>query len=85
MTKKIEDGGPAFPQNEFSAYTTDREGVCVRDWIAATIYIPWDAVRVAIAMSGNKYPTAGEIISYRARLRYLEADAMLAARKAGEA
>lgn len=32
---KINDGIPAFPQNEFSAYTLDRAGLTKRDYFAA--------------------------------------------------
>lgn len=37
MSDKINDGGPAFPQNEFSAFTEDRQGMSVRVHIASMV------------------------------------------------
>lgn len=55
----------------------------LRDWFAGRVEVPWNAVIETLSIRGNKYPTVGEMAAYRAELKYLEADAMLARRKAG--
>lgn len=82
-------GGPAFPSTT-KTYTADNgdtmhqgaNGMTLRDWFAATVDIPWSAVLATLELKGEKNVTAGRLVEYRARLRYLEADAMLRAREA---
>lgn len=62
---------PAFPQNEFSAYTVDREGMSLRDWFAThalTFGIDWC----------HEHETGG--YAEAAQVAYEIADAMLAER-----
>lgn len=85
---KGKDGGPAFPseQGECADATwnqTYHPGMSLRDWFAATIDIP-----IAVVLDGldkNIGPsttyTVGEVATYRAKLRYCEADAMLQVRQ----
>jgi len=55
----------------------------LRDFFASQINIPWDAAIQALKgrMVGARSFEVGEIIGIRAQMRYLEADAMLHARK----
>lgn len=92
-TKKIEDGGPAFPQLDVTAcerdghgdlidpFTSAAGGMSLRDWFAG------QALAGMLAMpeheNGNFHNNCGEAFIGPARYAYRMADAMLAARKAG--
>lgn len=89
MSKKIDHGGFAFPTLEIKApngstLSTGSDGMSLRDWFATHADVPWNAVLETLALRGNSRPTVSEMAAYRAELKYIEADAMLAARKAGE-
>jgi len=70
MTKKIDNGGPAFPRSQ-STYTCAQDGMSLRDHFAG-LYMQ------GIAASGKIVHY--ELHSLRA---YIMADAMIAARKTG--
>lgn len=92
---KIDDGGPAYPQLDVTScerdghgdlidpFTSASGGMSLRDYAAIHAGIPWNAVIETLRLLGNEHPTIGEIVAYRAKVKYVEADAMLAARKAG--
>lgn len=88
MTKKIEDGGPAFP----SAWTQlgddmariPGEGMSLRDWFAGQAINGICAGLCADSSNGyaaNAFSRVG--VTEAAKDSYLIADAMLAARKSG--
>ena len=91
MTKKIEDGGPAFPEKrishfiagangEASAAVENVGGMSLRDYFAG------QAIPAIIERCGADHRQPHEhITDYFARKAYEVADAMLLARKAGEA
>jgi len=79
---KIDDGGMAFPL-AVTSETTDYPGMSLRDWFAGQADVPWNAVIETLRLKGNISPTVAEMSAYRAELKYIEADAMIAARKAG--
>lgn len=70
---------PAFPhqKEDGSPYW----GMTLRDYFAAHADIPWNAVIETYEINRKKKnPTVSEIAMYRSELKYIEADAMLAAR-----
>ena len=85
--KKIEDGGPAFAGGLFEPQhggSNDREpwnpGMSLRDWFAG------QAIPAIIERCGADHRQSHEhITDYFARKAYEVADAMISARKAGEA
>ena len=90
-----ENGGPAFPCTPESSVRMNGEGgsgMTLRDYFATHTSIDHDevGVRYAAAIVGRDMPdfaadTLGNSAfwaEYRARMRYIEADAMLAARSA---
>jgi len=94
----IDDGGLAFPAKRYQAVDmfidadgatrptfadVDHPGMTLRDWFAGQADVPWNAVIETLAIKGNKAPTVNELLTYRAELKYIEADAMISARKAG--
>ena len=88
MTDGYQDGGPAFPLNAKSAHGQHRfthTGMTLRDWFASQADVPWNAVLDTLRLRGEPTPTAARFAEYRAELRYLEADAMLAERAKGGA
>lgn len=84
-SKKIDDGGAAFPRTEQHAdgATYFYHGMSLRDWFAGQAL----AGMLAIPEhdNGNFHNNCGEAFIGPARYAYRMADAMLAARKAGEA
>lgn len=74
MTKKIEDGGPAFPHMAADGHPDYRLGLSRRDWFAGQ----------ALASVGSFWSDSETRRTY-AKRAYQMADAMLAASKAGEA
>lgn len=53
----------------------------LRDWFAGQTHIPWEvAEHVATEWNGHS-PSVAETLEARAKLRMLEADAMLAQRR----
>lgn len=89
MTNRpIDDGGPAFPCGSYDAVRGCPQppvipGMSLRDWFAWQAEISWDIVLQTFALAGKKDPKIQDIINVRAQMRYLEADAMLVARKGG--
>lgn len=81
MSDKINNGGPAYPQNEYSAYEPYREGMSLRDYFAGQVLIA-----IGNWTPGTDVPSYefSEMRKRRAEWAYRQADAMLAARKAGE-
>ncbi len=75
------DGGNAFPIPGLQD-DPDFNGLSVRDYFAAkadvSIYGPADALTTKL----GRLPSMKELAEYVAQLRWLEADAMLAARGA---
>ena len=75
------DGGPAFPQNDLSAYGMGPSehgngGMSLRDWFAGQA-LALAGINAAMgAMAGTEVGSAGDI----ARLAYELADSMIAAR-----
>lgn len=89
---KIDDGGLAFPVNDLVRRDANGKlfgepvssaGMSLRDYAAIHSDVPWGAVIETLRLLGNSKPTIGEIVEYRAKVKYAEADAMIAARKAG--
>jgi hypothetical protein len=74
-------GGSAFPI-EGNGNLHPHAGITVRDWFAGQSDIPWNAVIDGLAMLGELRPTVERVVEYRAKMKYLEADAMLKAREA---
>jgi hypothetical protein len=80
MTKKIEDGGPAFPHMAADGHPDYRPGLSRRDWFAG------QALPAIIERCGADHRLPHEhITDYFARKAYEVADAMISARKGGEA
>jgi len=88
------DGCPYWDWRDFSKCQCEDGLACItestihtvspmplRDFFAATVNLPWQAA-VDAAVDGSKLsrPTLAEVIEIRARMRYIEADAMLRAR-----
>ena len=86
---KIDDGGPAFPRNH-TRVTLESEsiegfkgfdGMSLRDWFAGQADIPWGTARTfAKQWTGFPDPSFREIIEARTKLKFCEADTMLAER-----
>ena len=84
------NGGPAFPLARESSFSKNYEGMTLRDYFAAHTAITLDDYGVPYASSivGRAMPDfAADPLGnqlfwaeFRARMRYAEADAMLAAR-----
>ena len=96
MTKKIEDGGPAFAGRRFEPQhrgSNDREpwnpGMSLRDWFAGHALNGAWAGRNNESIELVEGQTVDDAILADwldvARCAYIAADAMLAARKTGEA
>lgn len=84
-----QDGGPAFPSIRISDGTgiagSDERvyvpGMSLRDWLVGHVDIPWEvATRIAREWNGHE-PDTCEICEVRAKLRLMEADAILKARQ----
>jgi len=96
-SKKIEDGGPAFPVEvqtmpdgslrpvQTGHMTGWSGGLTTRDYFAIHADVPWNAVIDTLAIRGESSRTVQRMAEYLAEVRYIMADAMIAARKAGEA
>jgi hypothetical protein len=82
MTQKP-DGGPAFPLTRESSFNKNYEGMTLRDWFAGQADVPWNAVLETLELRGEKNPTVQRMAEYRAEIKYVMADAMIAAREAG--
>lgn len=74
MNRERNDGGPVYPQNEFSAYTDDRSGMSLRDHFAGQALAGLMATQSDVKGWFKPKEAAG--------LSYEMADAMLAARAA---
>jgi hypothetical protein len=61
----------------------DHPGMTLRDWFAGNADVPWNAVIETLSIRGNKNPTVSDLAAYRAEIKFIEADAMIARRKAG--
>lgn len=84
---------PAFPQQAFlssggtvetaNGYFADMDGMSLRDYFAAKADIPWSAVLDTLSIKSperdGKFSIA-EVAKQRCAMKYIEADAMLAAR-----
>lgn len=93
---KINDGGPAFPTNPGSpTVSPDYPGMTLRDWFAGHApdnQVEFLSVEQAALFVGLRAPDVDDIDglvglsnAVRAKLAYLHADAMLAARSKGDA
>ena len=80
---KIDDGAPAFPTLHIVGdEALSHGGLTIRDYFAATIDIPLEAVE---AYAQDKGAVSYEqMITWRAQMRYAEADAMLRERAKAE-
>ena len=83
MSEKINDGGPAFPQNDLSTYNMgpaekNNGGMTLRDWFAGQALAGFMAGYFANPDNGDL--ENDEI----AMFVYEQADAMIAAREASE-
>lgn len=90
MTKKIEDGGPAlqtFRQHALGRVEEVHPGMSLRDWFAgqalAGLYANRDLQLATLHDYGQL--NNGDFNACMARQAYEQADAMIAASKAGEA
>lgn len=90
----IDDGGRAFPSAPNASI--HRDGMSLRDYLAAHVDIgDVDDLPVLLGeqLLGREIPSYHDDVlgclawraEYRARLRYIEADAMIKARKGGAA
>lgn len=74
-----QDGGPAFPVAG-SEHGYPVAGMSMRDYFAAkcdvAVYTPFNNLNASL----GRRPTVGELAEYIAGIRFIEADAMLAAR-----
>ena len=80
------DGGAAFPRQavkiqrdgkEYTEYVDGASGMSLRAWFAGTIDMPLMEVAKVLAENGIETDISS-LIEWRAKLRYLEADAMIA-------
>lgn len=69
---KINDGGPAFPNNGWIA----QSGMSLRDWFAG------QALQALVCRDGDDSAYGHNMVKARPQLAYEYADAMLAAREA---
>ncbi len=75
MSRAVRDnGGPAFPQGEFSAYEPSREGMTLRAWFAGQAMAALANSTVEADMTRQQMATA-------AKGFYALADAMIAERE----
>ena len=91
MANPINDGGPAFPQSDFTAYSTDGEGMSLRDYFAIhspiTMEMVVDVLETAYGPGSAAFTAASKasdsslFLKTFAELQYAHADAMLAARE----
>ena len=78
-----DDGGPAFPRSD---YDNSNAGITLRDWFAGQALA--QMAKTNPSLPGDKattWPEPEELAERRARWAYLQADAMLSARKGGAA
>lgn len=86
MTEQITDGGPAFPADELHdqippyRHLLASQGMSLRDYFAANADVSAYTPLETFKENTGRSPTATELAEYIVGLRYLEADAMLAAR-----
>lgn len=90
-TKKIDDGGPAFARPGFfhDGCTAEKDcepsdGMSLRDWFAGQALIAL-GTWMPVPKTGHPSLHSDETLKSRAEIAYRQADAMLSARKAGEA
>jgi hypothetical protein len=89
VSGKIADGGPAFPvvldkdtarDEQLNPIVSD--GMTLRDYFAANVIVTQAERTLFIQSGGHKSPTLFEdTLRCDAVIRYMKADAMLAARK----
>ena len=91
------DGGPAFPSNTSSSLDAHQYGMMLRDYFAANeTLLDWDQpdasmpIESAEQIAGRPRPSTGNYVDvllweaeWRAALKYIRADAMLASREKG--
>jgi hypothetical protein len=84
MSKQIDNGGPAFPctiDDNGAWYNREANGMTLRDWFAVKCDIAiYNPSRMFFDQFG-RHATPAEFAEYISTIRYLEADAMIAARK----
>lgn len=82
MSTKSNDGGAAFPYCAEYGHPAACGGMSLLDYFAAHADIPWDAAMETLRLrkknTGNTAVTIEELMAYRAKLKYMEADMMLA-------
>lgn len=73
-----DESGPAFPSDSHQYGPVI--GMSTRDYFAAkcdvAVYTPFNNLHASL----GRHPTVGELAEYIAGIRFIEADAMLAAR-----
>jgi len=74
-----DDDGPAFGHGDPTH--GGAHGISLREYFAANADVPWNSVMETLRINGNASPTIQEVVDFRARIKFREADAMLKARK----
>lgn len=67
---------PAFPHTENTFQ--NKNGLTKREYFAAMADIPWNAILETLSIQGIHNPTVQQVLRYRAKLKLIEADALLA-------
>lgn len=87
MSAQIDDGGPAFPWEDMKNTVGEKypsSGMSLRDWFAGKCDTQsYNPSRMFFDQFG-RHATPAEFAEYISTIRYLEADAMIKARKGGK-
>lgn len=82
MTDRINDGGPAFPITASYGTAWEHNGMTMRDWFAASVIASANDINPHLPGDpAGAWPAPEELAARRAKWAYLQADAMLEARK----
>jgi len=79
--EREETGGAAFPQSGYGQWAPEG-GMTLRDYFAAKCDIEAYAPVDSLYRKNGRNPTVNELAAWIAEVRFIEADAMLAARSA---
>lgn len=78
MSEPINTGGDAFPSASCGDF---REGMTLRDYFAAQCEVMAYRPLETFKAEHGRQPTVTELAKYIAEIRFIEADAMIAARE----